>query len=503
MFYTKIRHLSSNMEDLEPICETEQTSFCVELLKRLNMQRGIDYLCDVTLVAKEGKEFKAHRNVLSAASPFFAKLLQSEMKEKEEGVIRFEEISESILGDVLEFIYIGSVKITEGNAKDLIIAADYLLLLCLKTKSGRFLKKLMTRSNCISTLHFAEKYRCEELVDSSTKFIHDNFASVAESDEFLNLEVEEVENCISSEKICVAVEEDVFRIIQKWIEHNKSERKDKFEQLFRHVRLVSVSRDYLLVDVVTNDLVTEHPSCLRQVLDAIKLVSSASEDTLMQSPGRRLETHAIVARGGKYTYCYLPERDTWKRLADGLSDPHGNHEMQMIKFRDQLYTFPGNNKAERYDPAFNSWATLDLSPPSSYQTNSLVVVRGQIYAICEFNRRTNTSTIKRYDVELHVWQTILSFQERYYRNGSCVVSSGDCLYVLGGSYRANAARFNTMENKWEEIASMKRARSYAFGVASRGKIFIVGGGQALCEVYNACTNEWQSIGSLNTRHAGG
>jgi len=33
---------------------------------------------DVTLVAKDGKEFKAHRQVLSEASPFFEKLLSSE-----------------------------------------------------------------------------------------------------------------------------------------------------------------------------------------------------------------------------------------------------------------------------------------------------------------------------------------------------------------------------------------------------------------------------------------
>ena len=96
--------------DLEPISEAEQSSFCVELMKRLNMQRQQSFFCNITLVAKEGNEFKAHRNVLSAASPFFSKLLQSEMKEKEEGVIRFEEISKSILSDVLEFIYTGSVK---------------------------------------------------------------------------------------------------------------------------------------------------------------------------------------------------------------------------------------------------------------------------------------------------------------------------------------------------------------------------------------------------------
>ena len=202
-----------------------------------------------------------------------------------------------------------------------------------------------------------------------------------------------------------------------------------------------------------------------------KVVSSASEDTLRQFPGRRLETHAIVARGGKYTYCYLPEKDAWKRLADGLSEDR-YHKTHMIKFRDQLYTFPGNNKVERYDPDFNSWTSLGLSPPSRYETNSLAVVRGQIYAICGCNRRTNESTIKRYDVKLYAWQTILSSQEGYYRDGSCVVASGNCLYVVGGSYSVKAGRFDTVENKWEEIASMKIITSPAFGVASQGKIFV-------------------------------
>ena len=37
---------------------------------------------DVTLIVKDGKEFKAHRQVLSEASPFFEKLLSSDMNEK-------------------------------------------------------------------------------------------------------------------------------------------------------------------------------------------------------------------------------------------------------------------------------------------------------------------------------------------------------------------------------------------------------------------------------------
>ena len=470
--------------DLEPISEAEQSSFCVEMMKRLNMQRRQNYLCDITLVAKEGNEFKAHRNVISAASPFFSKLLNSDMREKEEGVIRFEEISESILGVIVKFIYTGSIEVNRKNAKNLIIAADYLLLESLKVIAGRFLEKQMSNYNCISTLHFAEKYQCQELVLRSTNFIQDNFTSVAMSDEFLNLDSEEVEKWISSENILVAAEEDVFRIIVNWIEQNKGERKEKFEQLFRHVRLVMLSRDSLLSDVVTNELVTEHFSFL----------SCASR--------RRLQTEAIVIRGGKKTYCYLPEEDEWKRLADGLSEDR-DHTTQIIKFRDQLYSFPRRRYAEteRYDPAFNSWTTLRLPLPND--TFSLAVVNGQIHVIYRIRSRrgrhssTSAPVIKRYNEELCTWETLLSSQDFHYRDDSCVVALGNCLYVLGGGYSNEAGRFDTAESKWQEIASMPISKYSPCGVATQERIFVTAAGGQQCEVYKVSTNEWHTIPSLN------
>lgn len=115
------------MEDLLPITETEQASFCVELTKRLNMQRKQGHLCDLTLVKREGKELMAHSNVLSAVSPFFHKLLQSDMKESHERIVRLEEISGSVMEDVLNFTYTGTVEVTEENAEELIVVANYLL----------------------------------------------------------------------------------------------------------------------------------------------------------------------------------------------------------------------------------------------------------------------------------------------------------------------------------------------------------------------------------------
>ena len=500
------------------MCEAEQNSFCVELLKRLNLQRKQNYLCDVTFVAKEGNEFRAHKNVLSAASPFFVKLLQSEMREKDEGVIRFEDISELILADVLEFIYTGSVEINETNAKALIIAAEYLLIEGLKTKSGRFLEQQITSSNCISTFRFAEKYRCEELVANSTKFILDNFASVAESEEFLNQKAEEVEKWISNDEIRLAAEEDVLRIVLRWIEHDKSERKDKFKQLFGQVRLVLLSRDSLLT-VVTHELVQKDPDCLTKVLEAIDVVPTASEDIINQSPRKRLETQAIVVGGGEYLLCYLPllpGKDAWKTMSN-LTKPQQNLSQytKMINFHDQLYTFNGCS-TQRYDPVFNIWVTLELG--ISHRTEYLDC-RGQLYAIHIDDSETTgkTSTVKKFDVESYSWLSFHS-SELGCRYDSCIVAAGNCLYVLGGEATRNyshpeyvtvAERFDTVGHQWEKIADMQQERGEAFGVAFQGKIFVAGGKDRSrkeinsCEVYNITTDEWQFVGSLNVPRSHG
>lgn len=128
-------------------------------------------------------------------------------------------MTESLMKEILEFIYTGHVQIlSEENAKELITAADYLFLPNLKKIAGRFLEWSMTTSNCISTYHFAETYRCDELVTKAQTFmIESNFAIVTKSEEFLNLTSQEVEEWISSDEIVINAEEDIFGIILGWM----------------------------------------------------------------------------------------------------------------------------------------------------------------------------------------------------------------------------------------------------------------------------------------------
>lgn len=144
---------------------------------------------DVTLVVIDGTEFRASRKLLSKSSPFFSALLNSEMRENKEGIIRLEHITSTVMRDVIEFGEVGFVVVASTNAQDLLKTAEFLLLPKLKTIAGRSLMDNLTVSNCISIYYLAEKYRCDRrLVRDVREFILSNFLVVAESKDFLNLE---------------------------------------------------------------------------------------------------------------------------------------------------------------------------------------------------------------------------------------------------------------------------------------------------------------------------
>jgi len=332
-------------------------------------QETVDHPFDVALVVKDGKEFKAHRRVLSEASPFFEKLFNSDMKESIEGVARLEMITACCLRDILEFIYTGSVQITTADdAQELIVMADYLVLTQLKTLAEKVLvsNTKLNASSAFSTYNFAKRYRCEELIFMSRRFILENFNTVAKMKDFLNLSSEEVKILISSDEMNVSTEEDVFKIILTWIDHEKSERKKHFGELFREVRLVYVSRDFLYSNIVTNDFVNDNEGCMDLVRDALKFIIDGKgyHHLSILEPRKSLVIPVLVVRAHDYLkeedkiLCYSPRQDSWSTFRGPI--PPGSGEV--VSWRDELY-FVARHDSQilRYVSISNRWMPLEFS----------------------------------------------------------------------------------------------------------------------------------------------
>ena len=316
----KRQHKPENQRIFISMAATSSKATCdVSSRKEVfNPQETLDHPFDLTLVVEDGKEFKAHRRVLSEASPFFEKLLNSDMRESNEGIVRLEMLTELCLRDILEFIYTGRVQISaEDNAQDLIAMADFMVLSHLKTLAAKCLLNNLKESNAISTYYFAERYRCEDLVCVFKKLILTNFTTVSKTEEFLNLSSNEVKMWISNDEINVSAEEDVFTLILTWIDHAKSERKKYFSELFGEVRLVYVSRDFLLSDIVTNDLVNDNEGCMDLLKDTMKFTDAKNYYHVIAKPRKSLTTTAIAVRmhgheqEDQFLACYNPREDAW------------------------------------------------------------------------------------------------------------------------------------------------------------------------------------------------
>ena len=534
------------------VTRTKQDKFMPQEMTRDNPY-------DVTLVVEDGKEFKAHRKVLSEASSFFDKLLNSGMRESIDGVVRLEMLTGVGLGAALDFIYTGGVEIlAEDNARDLIEMADYLFIPQLKTFAERVLAQKLNILNCTSIYYFAEIYQCKELVSDAKNFIHANFTNVAKTEEFLNMSSEEVNKWISSDEINVSSEEDVFKIILTWIDHDKSERKKYFADLFRHVRLIYVSRDYLFNDIVTNDLVNDNACCLELVKDAMEAIDSKnSENISFPIPRKSLETPVILARpwairewNDVKLLSYVPSTNTWYEVCDIPSVPS-----RVVSCHGTLYSLcfekSGDRKLTRYDPFFHRWTDV----PYKRKRNLLqffVIDNNEdgIYALEKDNEipcsdcfsvrsrnaqeasvrceKQHLSYITKYKPESNSWEEILSVDFGS-RLAMCLVAKDNFIYFIGGRIPgrricnqiindtgnlqdrervrkdlADVDRYDLSKRQWDKLANLQERRYMASGLTTaHGKIFICGGNvHALglgfvksCEVYNERTNEWQFIAS--------
>ena len=486
-----------------------------ELLERLDILRNNDIFCDVTIAVK-GKEFKAHRAVLAAASPFFLTLLTSDMKEGNEKLIEveLEEATESVMEDALEYLYTGNVTVVEGRAHNLIATANFLLLPSLKTMAANVLKDTLTTENCIFNYYFAEKYDCVELKDKCRKVINTNFSVVMETEDFLKLDQKQVMEWVSNDDVIVNKEENIFKGIVRWVSHNKSEREGDFPELLHQVRLPFLSHDFLLDELVKDELITKDPVfCSNFVINAMKVVLSSSDSP--QQPRKCQETHidGIFICGGKRALCYFPQKDMWCCLADSPFQDYEGHSL--VEYKSNIYVADGETRRlgeshvfEFYSPLKNSWGTAQRNDDITDFT-CLTVLKGDMYAIC-FANFPKKGRICRYDSEKNCWQDMDAppcLQDR-----ACVVADKQFLYIIGGtldwgeSAVCTTNRFDPINNKMEELADINRARYNASGVVMNGKVFIAGGqssGKTMVrstEAFDPSSNEWQCMTNLTLPH---
>ena len=330
----------------------------------------------------------------------------------------------------------------------------------------------------------------------------------------------EVEKWISSDEIVIDAEENVFEIITRWIDHDKSERSGKFSELFSHVRLTCVSHDYLLNHVLANDLVKENADWLNSVTGALEWLDRPTDyDVPRPHPPRKALTIngiVIVDLFGDQQPCfYLPATDEWYLLPETECqrvDAKNMRVLGMVSCLGKVFIITDDvARSQCYDPDSNCWSSApwkNMLPLSTGSSRPLVVKN----RICFFEEKTGSTALWTYSLDSNSLTSLRNWVERTH---FCAVAVDSFVYVISGRGRKfyhpplkECARFDTEQSEWQKIAPLNEGRANAFGVGKNGKIFIAGGSTVrrwrikilnTCEVYNILTDEWQFIANLTLR----
>ena len=487
--------------------------FCVEMMKRLDIQRKKGQFCDVVLEVCNGEDqarFNAHRVVLCAGSPFFYSALNNDMKESKERLVRLEDMSKVAIQELLDYLYTGQVDVTQHNAFDLLKIADFLVIPSLKEVSSKFIIQSLSSSNCFMAYYLAVNYRCFELKEKARDFIYANFTRVVEHEDFLNLTINEVEEWISSDEIRVRGEEDVFEAIVKWVEQKGSGEREKFFELFRHVRLIYLSRNYVLNDILPHPLVTNDKACTAFVLDAVKDVSSGSEECFFaQAPRNCLKTteDCLVVSGDTKTLCYVPYENKWYQMADKAKSSF--HSTSAYDGKVYINHGTGVDYAiERFDPAVNSWAPLmSYSGEMSHFSAAVVYFQGSLYVIGGQKRGEVANCVHKYNADTNLWQEVAPMNVS--RSSLRAVADKDTIYAIGGKAENQmldiVEKFDSKMNSWCRVASMLEKKLLPCVAILNARVFLFGGYTSTrppqvsssIEMYDPTSNMWTAIQGIS------
>ena len=284
--------------------------------------------------------------------------------------------------------------------------------------------------------------------------------------------------------------------------------------MLHQVRLNSVHQDYLVNELVKEELITTNNECLNFVLGFLKWILDPTLQCSIK-PRTCLQTqkNGIFVCGGNKALFYLPNENIWYQLSDLLME-YQNHAA--IQYRDKVYIFSNQGGGDYYMPSTNTWGAIQSESFCGKLCSLLKLDKHKIlYAVLE--RSLKSCGVYHYDPVKGEWKNFVD-EEKLQLFGACGVTDGCHLYVIGGSKKyddwptlplgsTKVVRIDPEDGNREEVASMNVARHDAFGTAMNGKIYVGGGRQKkrtlrTCEMYDPLTDEWQVMPNLNVpRHS--
>ena len=165
----------SNKTAIQDECQRQVTDHLDNLLAEKNCS---EVSCDEEV-------FPCHQAILSARSPVFLAMFQTDMAENQSKKVIIGDVKKEVFSEMLRFMYTGKVSSDDSLkklARDLLAAANMYQLDLLKKLCEAQLCSTLDGSNCLELLVFGDIHEASNLKTAALESVLMNLASLSDTD---------------------------------------------------------------------------------------------------------------------------------------------------------------------------------------------------------------------------------------------------------------------------------------------------------------------------------
>ncbi|XP_030648065.1 kelch-like protein 24 [Chanos chanos] len=485
------------------------SSYAENILQILNMYRKSGIFTDIVLQV-DGCEFPCHRAVLSASSPYFHTMFNSQMLESTQSVIQIQVLSRVAMEDLLNFLYEGRVDLNEDNVETVYQAADFLGVSVLCNACIQFLEKRVNHSNCLGIMDFASSYLLRNLAETCQNLLNKDFVKVYKHKEFLRLPKERIVELLMSEQLQIQREEVLVEAVLKWVHHEPSDRKAALRELLELVRLPLVDPSFFVNSVETDDILQDCRDCRPLLLEARRYHTFGREIYSARTKPRRSSGTAevIMIIGGcdrngfsrlSHTEKYNPFTGEWTSAAH--IPGHSKSEFASSELQNDVYVSGGQlNSSDvwRYMVQLNQWVRVGNLKKGRWR-HKMATLLGKLYAVGGYNGHERLSSVECYSAFDNQWLTVAPLLLPV--SSAAVTSCAGKLYVIGGAVNEDSNTnkvqcYDPVQDQWTFVATCPFSQRCISAVTLNNTIYVVGGLLDKIYTYNPSKDTWSKAATL-------
>ena len=184
-------YFSSTIANMFTLSRTASCTVTTENLTKYSAEfrQRSDGYGDFTITVRS-KSTKVHQAVLEERCDYFKTMFTGRFAEANTKSLDLSQVFENVddLNCVLDYLYTGTISLSEENISSLTNAACFLLLTDLQTACSEFLTRNLSPSTCINIFALSERYSMKKLQDACLEVIKAWFPfGLCYSSEVLNL----------------------------------------------------------------------------------------------------------------------------------------------------------------------------------------------------------------------------------------------------------------------------------------------------------------------------